>query len=122
MVSRFACYVREIVIINLEENFQVNKQTLTLTAPHFSENYIKMKINLNFYFRLFCGALTGFMKTFKTFIKPMEAPQRSVKIMLKLYFSLRPRSGWEGLTYSIIDQSNGNEVGNLVERQSGRYR
>ena len=75
MVSRFACYVREIVIINLEENLQVNKQTLTLTAPHFSENYIKMKINLNFYFRLFCGAL-----------------------------------------------SNGNEVGNLVEQQSGRYR
>ena len=94
MVSQFACYVREILmrvqihrfpsqiaaIINLEENLQVNKQTLTLAAPHFSENYIKMKINLSFYFRLFCGALKGFMKTFKALIKPMEAPQRSVKI------------------------------------------
>ena len=36
---------------------------------------IKIKINLNF-----CGALKGFMKTFKAFIEPFEARQRSVKI------------------------------------------
>ena len=38
------------------------------------------KINLNFYFTLLCGASQGFMKAFKAFIKPFEAPQRSVKI------------------------------------------
>ena len=41
MVSRFACYVREIVIINLEENLQVNKQTLTLTAHTFQQIILK---------------------------------------------------------------------------------
>ena len=29
---------------------------------------------------LFCGASKGFMKTFKAFKKPFEAPKRSVKI------------------------------------------
>ena len=31
---------------------------------------------------LLCGASKGFMKAFKAFIKPLEAPQRSVKIKL----------------------------------------
>ena len=35
------------------------------------------------------------MKAFKVFIKPFEAPQRNVKIIKKLIFSRRPRSGWE---------------------------
>ena len=47
---------------------------------------------------LFCGASKGFMKAFKAFIKPLEAAQRSVKIKVKLIFSLRsPVTGWEGL-------------------------
>ena len=33
----------------------------------------------------------------KDFIKPFEAPQRSVKIKFNLTFSLRPGSGQEGL-------------------------
>ena len=40
------------------------------------------KINLNFIFTLLCGASKGFMKTLKAFIKPFEAPQRSVKIKI----------------------------------------
>ena len=36
------------------------------------------------------------MKTFKAFIKPFEAPQRSLK-KNKLIFSLRPELGGEGL-------------------------
>ena len=42
----------------------------------------KEKINLNFYFALLCCAWKGFMKVFKAFIKPFEAPQRSVKIKI----------------------------------------
>ena len=53
---------------------------LTLTAPS-----IKMKTNLIFFTPL-CGASKGFIKAFKTFIKPLEAPQTSVKIKI---FSLR---------------------------------
>ena len=33
-----------------------------------------------FIFTLLCGASKGFMKTFKAFIKPFEAPQISVEI------------------------------------------
>ena len=46
----------------------------------------KEKINLNFYFALLCYAWKGFMKVFKAFIKPSEAPQRSVKIKIELNF------------------------------------
>ena len=37
------------------------------------------------------------MNAFKAFIKPFEAPQRSVKIKFKLIFSLCPGSEREGL-------------------------
>ena len=37
------------------------------------------------------------MKALKAFIKPFEAPQRSVKIKSKLIFSFLPGSGQEGL-------------------------
>ena len=40
------------------------------------------KINLIFLFTLLCGASKGFMKAFKAFTKPFEAPQRSVKIKI----------------------------------------
>ena len=38
------------------------------------------KITWIFIFTHLCGASKGFIKAFKTFIKPFEAPQRSVKI------------------------------------------
>ena len=42
-----------------------------------------------FIFTLLCGASKGFMKAFKAFIKPFEAPQRSVKTKLSVdFFSL----------------------------------
>ena len=44
------------------------------------------KINLNFYFHTSLGASEGFMKAFKAFIKPFEAPQRSVKIKIHVNF------------------------------------
>ena len=36
------------------------------------------KINLNFYFHTLCAALKDFMDALKDFMKPFEAPQRSV--------------------------------------------
>ena len=51
-----------------------------------------------FIFTLLCGASKGFMTAFKTFIKPFEVPQRSVKIKIKnLIFSLHPGLKREGL-------------------------
>ena len=38
------------------------------------------KLNKIFIFTFLCGASEGFMKALKAFIKPFEAPQRSVKI------------------------------------------
>ena len=40
------------------------------------------EINLNFIFTLPCRASKGFMKALKAFIKPFEAPQRSVKMKI----------------------------------------
>ena len=39
-----------------------------------------------FIFTLLCGASESFMKAFKAFIKPFEAPQRSVKIKIEVNF------------------------------------
>ena len=62
---------------------------LTLPAHSVSESCIKIKINFNiFIVTLLCGASKGFMKAFKAFIKPFEAP-------------LHPGSGLESLMVHI---------------------
>ena len=40
------------------------------------------KNKLNFIFTPLCGASKSFIKAFKAFIKPFEAPQRSVKMKI----------------------------------------
>ena len=40
------------------------------------------KLSQIFVFTLLCGASEGFMKAFQAFIKPFEAPQKSVKIKI----------------------------------------
>ena len=70
---------------------------LTLPATCISENCIKIRINLNFYFRFSLWCLKRFYEGLKAFIKPFESPQKSVKIKFMLIFSLRPGSGREGL-------------------------
>ena len=52
---------------------------LTLSAPCISESCIKIKINLKCLYSHFSVVP---QKTFKAFIKPFEAPQRSVKIRI----------------------------------------
>ena len=59
---------------------------LTLPAPCISESFVKMEINLIFFFALVCAVWKGFMKPFNAFIKPFEAPQRSVKIKNQVNF------------------------------------
>ena len=65
---------------------------LTLLALCPSEICIKKLIYI-FIFTLLCGASKGFMKTFKVFIKPFEASQRSVKIKILLNFFTLPGIG-----------------------------
>ena len=62
-------------------------------APKSATNFsffisIKLLPQLSYYiltdslFKLLCRASKGFLKAFKAFIKPFEAPQRSVKIKI----------------------------------------
>ena len=52
------------------------------TNPSRPNSERREKIELIFIFTLLCGASKGFTKAFKAFIKPFEAPQRSVKIKI----------------------------------------
>ena len=60
-------------------NVYTIRTNLTLRVP-IPDN--EKKLSEIFIFTLLCGALKGFMKTLKAFIKPFEAPQRSVKIKI----------------------------------------
>ena len=62
-----------------EENNKNEIKILTLNVP--IPDKVK-KLSKNFTFTLLCGASKGFMKAFKAFIKPFEAPQKSVKIKI----------------------------------------
>ena len=44
-------------------------------------------------FTLLCGISEGFMKAFKTFIKPFESPQRSTKIKICILMKLFEMDG-----------------------------
>ena len=52
---------------------------LTLKDPIISESCIEIKIELSFYFDTSLWCLKRFYEGIKAFIKPFEAPQRSVK-------------------------------------------
>ena len=52
---------------------------LTLSVPLPDE---EKKLSGIFIFTLLSGAPKGFVKAFKAFIKPFEAPQRRVKIKI----------------------------------------
>ena len=49
--------------------------------------WVNRKLFKIFIVTLLCGALKGSMKALKTFTKPSETPQRSVKIKLNSYFN-----------------------------------
>ena len=60
---------------------------LTLLATLIAECCIKMLYwNVALFSSIFCGASKGFIKAFKAFRQLFVAPQRSVKIKIKLIF------------------------------------
>ena len=61
------------------KNVCEKRLTLTLPVPIPIE---EKKLTSIFIFTHFCGAVEGFLKTFKAFIKPFTVPQRSVKIKI----------------------------------------
>ena len=67
--------------------------------------------------RPLCGASKGFMKALKALIKPFGAPQRSVKIKIKLNFlfqyNFQKCTGWEGLILLVT-------VGNSKSNQNSK--
>ena len=65
----------------IREYFVKNKGYLALYVHILDE---ERKLTYIFMFTLFCGTSKGFMKAFR----PFEAPQRSVKIKIKLTFIL----------------------------------
>ena len=58
----------------------IDLTALGIVARFRSESCIEIIIEADFYFHTFLCASKGFMKALKAFIKPFEAPQRSVKI------------------------------------------
>ena len=77
-LSYCGCWGGNVLLIIYTCLFPVYHKTLpfipilTLKDPFISESYTEMKIELNFYF----------YKALKAFIKPFDAPQRSVKIKM----------------------------------------
>ena len=71
---------------NAETSEQVSPfRWLALTLPIAIPDEEK-KINKIFIFTLLCGASKGFIRALMAFIKPFEAPKRSVKIKIQLNF------------------------------------
>ena len=60
----------------------VKKTMICIANPSYLDPERREKIKLNFYFHTFFWCLKRFMKAFKAFIKPLEAPQRSVKVKI----------------------------------------
>ena len=58
------------------------QKILALSASYISENYFKIKINLNFYFRTSLWCLRRFYGGLKDLHKTFEAPQRSPKVQI----------------------------------------
>ena len=58
------------------------QKILALSASYISENYFKIKINLNFYFRTSLWCLRRFYGGLKDLHKTIEAPQRSPKVKI----------------------------------------
>ena len=70
---------------------------------NFRMLYENVVLNVVLFSRIFCGASKGFIKASKAFRQPFVAPQRGVKIKIKLIFSLRPESEREGLVFGYKD-------------------
>ena len=76
-IEKFAVYIIKTRKKSVKKISIKNIFILTLSVPIPD---IEKKSTQVFIFTFLCGASKGFMKAFKAFIKPFEAPQRSAKI------------------------------------------
>ena len=96
---------------------------------------IELKIKLNFYFHTSLWWSKGFMKAFKAFIKPFDAPQRSVKIkiwlhrLINLWYRILSRFiykltgvGWPSKSLSIFLRFNKSASSNKPAKAHAAYR
>ena len=68
-------------------NQRNNHSVIVIFNPSHPNPGRREKISLKFLFSyFFVGPQKGFMKALKAFIKPFEAPQRSVKIKISIKF------------------------------------
>ena len=72
-------YMHPKLIKRCPDYFRIVPDSLTLPVLIPDE---EKKLTYIFIFRLLCGASKGFMKPLRAFIKPFEAPQRSLKIKI----------------------------------------
>ena len=70
-------------ISNLEHTQYHTRNKLTFPVPIPDKERKLSSISI---FTLYCGASNGLMKAFKSFIRPFEAPQSSVKIKILVNF------------------------------------
>ena len=78
VISFFSVYSRRAI----NNNFTFLHKTMTI-----QRSCIMIKININFIFTPY------YFQAFKSFIKPFEAPRRSVKIKIKIKFLSSPGIG-----------------------------
>ena len=83
---RGICIVRNSSCTSYLKKIALLSCPLTLKGLFISESCIEIKIELKFYFHTSLWCLKRFYEGLKAFIKPFEAPQRSVKIKILLNF------------------------------------
>ena len=64
------------------KNHEIHEETVNEFNPACPNNGQRGKIKLNFYFFTSLWCLRSFNEALKAFIKPFEAPERSVKIKI----------------------------------------
>ena len=80
---------------------------LTLPVPIPDE---ERKLGEIFILAILCGASKGFMKTLKAFMKPFEAPQKSVKIKIELCVLIMPHTPFRVNLHSIVARMSRNSL------------
>ena len=98
-VDPYYCW-SHIIFLKKKNPFIIRSLYLTFLKDLITLNPFPDKVkelSLIFIFTPLCGASKGFMKALKAFIKPFEAPQRSVKINLTQFLFPYSFQKWTGL-------------------------
>ena len=100
---------------------------LTLPTQCISESYVKMKINLIVLFSHFFVVPQKYLwRPLKVFIKPFEAPQRSVKIKIYVNFFSSSRIGAGRVkakyVFVLVDDSSEHKKAMIVYKHIARLK